>query len=147
EVVDLRRPRAGVVVRDVPDPPVRDRQLQPIAERAKIRVAELLRLVGDVPGLDGGAQPEALDREREDHGGPAAVLDGGAIRGVELAGVMTATAKGFELGVAQVLHEAPQPGPGAEQVLADVATIARRQRLELAVEEAPQARRQESVRV
>src|SRR6266566_1909167 len=47
---------AGRVIRRVLELRVGDRQLDPVAEDLQLGFGQLLRLVGDVPGLDAGAE-------------------------------------------------------------------------------------------
>ena len=56
EVLDLLRVGARVVVRRVLELRVRDRQLEPVAEDLQLGLGQLLRLVGDVAGLDARAR-------------------------------------------------------------------------------------------
>ncbi len=113
---------------------VRDRQLQPIAEDAQLGLGQLLRLVGDVAGLDTRSKGPALDRMGQDHRRCAAVFGRGAIRGVDLAVVVTAAAESGQLVVGEVVDEPPQARVGAEEVLPNVGPSGHGVLLELAVD-------------
>ena len=134
EVADLFGIGARVVVRRFLERVVGDRQLEAIAEDAQLGLVELLRLVGDVAGLDAGAERPALDRVGEDHRRRTGVLGGGLVRGVDLAVVVAAAAELGQVVVGQVLDELREPRVGPEEVLADVGTAGDRELLELAVE-------------
>ena len=56
EVAHLLRVGPGVEVRRVLELVVRDRQLEAVAEDLELGLGQLLRLVGDVAGLDAGAR-------------------------------------------------------------------------------------------
>ena len=134
EVLDLFGVRARVVVRRVLELRVGDRQLEPVAEDLQLRLVELLRLVGDVAGLDTGTEGPALDGLGEDHGRCTLRLDRGLVGGVDLAVVVAAAAELGEVVVRQVLDELAQPRVGPEEVLSDVRPAGDRELLELAVE-------------
>src|ERR1019366_9937636 len=103
EVLDLLGVRARVVVRRSDDLVVRDRQLQPIAEDPELRLVELLRLMGDVPGLDTAPERPALDRLGEDDRRGPLRLGRGLVRGVELAVVVAAAPELREVVVREAL--------------------------------------------
>ena len=134
EVADLVGVRARVVVRRFLERVVGDRQLEAVTEDAQLGLVELLRLVGDVAGLDARAERPALDRVGEDHRRRAGVLGRGLVRGVDLAVVVAAAAELGQVVVGQVLDELREPRVGPEEVLADVGAAGDRELLELAVE-------------
>ena len=134
EVLDLLRVGAGVVVRRVLDLRVGDRQLEPVAEDLQLRLGQLLRLVGDVAGLDARSERPALDGLGEDHRRRALVLGRRLVRRVDLAVVVAAAAELREVVVGEVLDELAQPRVGPEEVLPDVGAAGDRELLELAVE-------------
>ena len=80
-VLDLLGTRARVEVRRLAELVVGDGQLEPVAEHAQLVLAELLRLVGEVAGLDALAQRPALDGLGQDHGRGALVLGRGLVGG------------------------------------------------------------------
>jgi hypothetical protein len=123
-----------VVVRRVLELRVGDRQLDPVAEDLQLGLGQLLRLVGDVAGLDARPERPALDGLGEDHGRRALVLGRGLVRRVDLAVVVAAAAELREIVVGEVLDELAQPRVGPEEVLPDVAPAGDRVLLELAVE-------------
>jgi hypothetical protein len=134
EVLDLLGVRSGVVVRRVLQLAVRDRQLEPVAEDAQLVLRELLRLVGDVAGLDAGAERPALHRVGEDHRRGTLELRRRLVRRVDLAVVVAAAAQLGQVVVAQVVDELAQPRVRPEEVLPDVRTAGDAELLELAVE-------------
>ena len=134
EVLDLLGVGARVVVRRVLELRVRDRQLEPVAEDLQLGLGQLLRLVGDVAGLDARPERPALDGLGEDHGRRALVLGRRLVRRVDLAVVVAAAAELREVVVGQVLDELAQPRVRPEEVLPDVGAAGDRELLELAVE-------------
>ena len=134
EVLHLLRVGAGVEVRRVLELVVGDRQLEAVAEDLELGLAELLRLVGDVAGLDARAERPALDRLGQDHRRGADVLGRRLVGGVDLAVVVAAAAELEQVVVGEVLDDPAQPRVRAEEVLADVVAARHRVLLELAVE-------------
>src|SRR6185369_5420072 len=134
KVDDLLRVRARVVVRRVLELGVGDRQLEPVAEDPELCLGQLLRLMGDVPGLDTRPDGPALDRVGEDHGRGADGFGRGLVRRVDLAVVVTAAAELREVVVREMLDELAQPRVRTEEVLANVGTARDRVFLELPVE-------------
>ena len=134
QVLHLLRVGAGVEVRRVLQLVVGDRQLEAVAEDLELGLAELLRLVGDVPRLDARPEGPALDGLGEDHRRGADVLGRRLVRGVDLAVVVAAAAQLEDVVVGEVLDDPAQPRVRAEEVLADVVAARHRVLLELAVE-------------
>ena len=119
-VPDLIRVRARVEVRRVAELLVRDRQLEPVAEDPELVLAQLLRLVGDVAGLDPPAQGPALDGLGEDHRRRAGELGRRLVRGDRPCGSRGRRGGAEQLVVGQVLDELAEARVGAEELLADV---------------------------
>ena len=111
-------------------------EVEAIAQDEHLVLGHLLDLVGGVAALDVGPERPPLHRLGEDHGRDAAaeVLDGGLVRGVELAVVVTAAREPTQLVVGEVLDHRAQSRVGAEEVLADVGARLDRVALELAVD-------------
>ena len=133
-VLDLRRIRAGVVVRRIfGELVIGDRQLQAVAEDLELLEAHLLRLVGDIARLDRRAERPALHGLREDRGGRAGVANRRVVRRVHLAVIVAAAPQGAELLVGEVLDELAQARVRSEKVLADVRAVGDGHALRLAV--------------
>ena len=114
---------------------VGDRQLEPVAEHPQLGLGQLLRLVGDVAGLDAAAEGPALDRLGEDHRRRARELGRREVGGEDLVVIVAAAAELEQLVVGQVLDHLAQARVGPEEVLADVAAGRRHGHLlELAVD-------------
>ena len=113
---------------------VGDRELEPVAERLQLRLGHLLHLVGGVAGLEVGAEGPALDRLGQDDCGCAAMVDGRAVGGVDLAGVVAAAAQPAEVVVGEVRDQRVQTCVRAEEVFADVGAGLDPVLLELAVD-------------
>ncbi len=115
---------------------VLDRQAEQVAHRLELVHRQLLHLVVGVLRREALAEGVSLDRLRQDHGRRALVLDGGLVRGVDLARLVT-TAGEVEavedLVVAQQLRHLGQRRVLAEEVLADVGGAAGLVRLDLRV--------------
>ena len=94
----------------------------------------LLDLVGGVAGLDLGPEGPALDGLGQDDGRLAGGLGGRLVGGVQLAVVVAAPRQVAQVVVGEVLDQGPQPGVGAEEVLADVGAVLGGVLLELAVD-------------
>ncbi len=144
QVLHLGAVRARVAVGDdaVGEGAVRDREAKEVAHVLELVDRELLHLVVRVLRLEPGTQRVALDGLRQDDRRRTLVLQGGLVRGVDLAGLVAAAGAVEALGDLRVgehpgqLHEL---GVGAEEVLADVGHVAGRVRLELRVRYLAQA--------
>ena len=111
---------------------VRDRQVEPVAERLEIGLGQLLHLVRGVASLERLERP-ALDRLGEDDRRLTDVRARRLERGVHLAVVVAAAREPAQVVVGHVLDHASQPRVGAEEVLADVGAGLDRVGLVLAV--------------
>ena len=132
-VLHLVRVRTRMEVGGVLQLGVRNRQVAGgQAEAPRLGLGKLLGLVGDVAGLDSGAQRPALDRLGQHNRWGAAMLGCRAVRGVDLAVVVAATTQIGQVAVREVLDEAAETRVRPEEVLAHVAA-GYRVLLELAV--------------
>src|SRR5713101_2431552 len=105
--------RVGAIV-------VADGNAEARAKFAQFVFVELLLLVGDVLAFADFAQAVAFDGARQDDGGRALVLDGGAVGGVDLARVMPAQAEFAKGLVGNFFDQFQQARIASEEMLADV---------------------------
>ncbi|PQM48084.1 hypothetical protein C1Y40_01720 [Mycobacterium talmoniae] len=127
QVADLRRVRAGVVVRRqvrvVVQLLVGDRDSHGIPEVLEVLQPELLHLVGGVAAGEVGAQPVALDGLGQDHRRLTLVLDGRSVGRVQLAVVVAAALEVPDLLIGQVGDQRLGARVAAEEVVAHVAAV------------------------
>src|SRR5713101_6433731 len=105
--------RVGAIV-------VADGNAEARAKFAQFVFVELLLLVGDVLAFADFAQAVAFDGARQDDGGRALVLDGGAVGGVDLARVMPAQAEFAKRLVGNFFDQFQQARITSEEMLANV---------------------------
>lgn len=126
-VADLRRLRAGVVVRRevgvLFELFVADRNALCVTEILEVGQRELLHLVGGVAALEVRAQRVTLDGLGQDDGRLALVIHRCAVRGVHLAVIVAAALEVPDLGVRHLLDELLGAWVAAEEVVADVGAV------------------------
>ena len=138
QVLDLVGVRARMVVGGLGlgESLVGDGQLEQVAERAQLRLADLLDLVGRVASFEPDAEGPSLDGVREDHRRRSVLFERELVRGVHLAIVVTTAAEVAKIVVGQVLDHLAQTRIGAEEMLADVCPTFCRVLLKLAIRDA-----------
>ena len=83
---------------------IRDGNPETRAEHLQLFFIQLFLLVGNVLAFARFAQPIALDRLRENNRGRAFVVNGGAERGMNFDGIVSAEAHARQLLVGKMLH-------------------------------------------
>ena len=119
-VPDLGAVVGGTVERGVRDLVVRDRDVEPVAERLERVLAHLLLLVGDVLSFARFPHPVALHGLGEDHGRLPGVPGGLGVGRVDLVRVVAAAVQPPDVLVGQVRHHLPELRVLAEEVLPGV---------------------------
>src|ERR1700679_14593 len=120
EIFHLLAFRRGFSERETRDLLVRDRNVEPVADRSQIFLAELFLLVCDVQAFRGLAEPETLHGFREDHGGSALVGDRGLVGGIHLHRIVTAAIQAPDLIVGHIGDHFLQLGIFTEEMFARI---------------------------
>ena len=126
---------------------VRDRDIEPVAERLDGDGAHLLLLMGDVLAFAGFTHAVALDRLGQNHGRLPLMLHRGRVGGVYLVRVVAAAVQAPDVVVGHVGHQLQQLGILAEEVLAHVGAVLRFEGLVFAVHRLFHAFQQQAVLV
>jgi hypothetical protein len=106
--------------REAGDLLVGDRDIEAVANRLEILLAQLLLLVRDVQPFRRLAEPESLHGLREDDGGCALVGHRGCVRGVDLLRIVAAAVQAPDLLIGHVGDHLLELGVLAEEMLARV---------------------------
>ncbi len=133
-VVHLRGVVRRLVIREVGEPVVLDRDREPVAELLEHLQRHLLRLVGHVLALAHGAHAVSLHRLGEDDRGLAGVIHGGVVGRVDLVRVVAAAVQAPDVLVGHVGDHRLELRVLAEEVLAHVGAVAALELLVLAVD-------------
>ncbi len=147
QIFELGRTRRRNAVLELLELPVVDRNLEASAERAQIVRRHALALMGHVARFSARSEAVTLDRLGQDHGGLPAVSARGGIRCVDLSRVMATGLQRPDLFVRHARDEVGESRVFAEEMLANVRSIARPHRLVFAVEAGGHALLQLAVRV
>src|SRR5260221_221271 len=144
QVLHLRRIVGRLVVGQLGELVVGDRDVEAVAELLERLDGHLLLLVGDVLAFAHGAHAVALHGLREDYRGLALVLHRRRVRRVHLVRIVAAAVQAPHVRVGHVGHHRPELRVLAEEMLAHIGAVAALELLVLAVDRLFHALQQEA---